>query len=669
MSVLQRIRSHGVLLLVIVGAAMLAFVLGDFLNSGSSFFNRKRQYVGTIAGEKIHYTDYEALREQITDVYKIEYGRSDFDEQTHTAIRSQVWQYFLLENILRSESEKIGLTVTPDELSNWCIGTHPHPLIQQRRMFCDQEGHFNRQQLLSFLNALDNEQAENIQQAKSYWNYWEKTIRLSVLQEKYVSLIGALYTANNIDAKYAVIGRDIKRDVKYVSQPYYGIADSLVSVSHSDVKKLYSERKALYKQQPHRAIQYVTFPIKPSTEDFDEAKRLMEELVAELKASDTENDIASLVNANSDTRYEDLDLSKDDLPKEYADFAFDAKTKQLDMSTLSFKDNVYSIAKVVDKGYSKSDSVHLKLLAQGEQKEEDLGWFTERSLSRELIDSAFNLPKGAIFHVTNGVNTATSQQVEIVEKSKPTPKVKLAILSHSVNPSSVTYSTIYNTAKQFAVQVGEKGDFTSCAKEHDLTIYPAYNVQKSQEKIAALQGSRAIIRWAFEAKEDQVSDVFDCTDAYVIAHLTDINEDEYRPLEDVQYELLQLVRNQKKAAYVRNQWKGLTSLEDIAKVLHNDIDTATDVSLSTQRFGNSGIEPAVIGTAMAIEKDIVSEPIEGELGIFVLQAGEKKGVVGEIDYTKEISQLNSATAYPFTYQVMEYLSSEAEIDDNRAMFY
>ena len=81
MASLQKIRNHGALLITIVGLAMLAFIMGDFLNSGSSFFNRSRENVATIEGQDIHYTEYEAAKDQLTDVYKIETGRTDFDEE------------------------------------------------------------------------------------------------------------------------------------------------------------------------------------------------------------------------------------------------------------------------------------------------------------------------------------------------------------------------------------------------------------------------------------------------------------------------------------------------------------------------------------------------------------------------------------------------------------
>ena len=56
MASLQRIRNHGAMLITIIGLAMLAFILGDFLTSGSSFFNRNLVNVAVIEGKKIHYT-------------------------------------------------------------------------------------------------------------------------------------------------------------------------------------------------------------------------------------------------------------------------------------------------------------------------------------------------------------------------------------------------------------------------------------------------------------------------------------------------------------------------------------------------------------------------------------------------------------------------------------
>jgi len=251
MATLQKIRNHGVALLVIVGLAMLAFILGDFLNSGSSFFNRSREYVGTIAGHKVHYTDYEAAKEQLSEVYKIETGRSNQDEEVATQIRNQVWQMMLMDWTLRAEAEKIGMDVTAEELSELCIGENPHQLIRGRRAFADETGQFSRNNLVRFLHSIDQEaeneeQAANLKQAKQYWMYWENATRLTRMQEKYTNLIQNLITANNIDAKYQFLANQTSVDAQYVMQPYASVADSTIEAKSVDIKKLYNLRKPLY---------------------------------------------------------------------------------------------------------------------------------------------------------------------------------------------------------------------------------------------------------------------------------------------------------------------------------------------------------------------------------------------------------------------------------------
>ena len=162
MASLQRIRNHGALLITIVGLAMLAFILGDFLNSGSSFFNRSRENVGVIEGQKIHYTEYEAAKEQLTEVYKIETGRSDFDEDMQVQIRNQVWNMMLMDYTMRAQADKIGMDVTADELSELCIGDNIHQIIRGRRAFYDENGQFNRDAVVNLLQAINegNEDAE-----------------------------------------------------------------------------------------------------------------------------------------------------------------------------------------------------------------------------------------------------------------------------------------------------------------------------------------------------------------------------------------------------------------------------------------------------------------------------------------------------------------------------
>ncbi len=668
MATLQSIRNHGTILLVVVGVAMLAFILGDFLNSGSSFFNKGRENVAEIAGHKVHYTEYEAAKDQLTEVYKIETGTSDINEDLTIQLRNQAWQLLLMNYTLGEQAEKIGMDVTSEELSQLCIGANPHQIIRQRRAFYDETGNFNRFALINFLNSLEQEpetaeQAESLKQAKNYWMYWEKAVRLTYLQDKYTNLLSKLVGANPLDAKYAFEARQSTVNVQYVQQPYFAVADSLVKVTEGDIKKLYNLKKEQYKQIPNRSIEYVTFPIEPSAEDFAAVESLLKNLENDFK---TKEDIASIVNSNSDILYDGRDYSEETIPAEYKELAFGKKAKKGDCTEITFSNNTYSIARLMDCGYSKSDSVKLVLVANGEGTEDvELGWFKATDLQKNIADPAFNGKKGETFTVSSGMG---EQTFKIADKSKATPKVKLAILSRTVTASSKTYSVLYNQAKQFIVANNNADSLHQAAFAQGLSITPAFGLNENTDKVNDLKNSREIVRWAFGAKADQVSDVFECGNQFIVAALTEVNDGEYRSFESVKAELAIQVLNEKKAEYLTKQLSGITTLADAAALFDTEVKTAEGISLASLRLGAAGNEPAVVGTALTIEPNTLSNPIVGNNGVYMITVSEKAVAEGQINVEQEIQQLNMRTSYTIPYQAIGLIEDNANIVDNRARF-
>jgi len=198
-------------------------------------------------------------------------------------------------------------------------------------------------------------------------------------------------------------------------------------------------------------------------------------------------------------------------------------------------------------------------------------------------------------------------------------------------------------------------------------MQPAYGLNKNTDKVGDLKSSRPIVRWAFEAKEGQVSDVFECGDKFVVALLTEINEGEYRSMKDVQGELTMKATNRKKAEIIRKEMKGMTSLEEVAQALGISVQNAEGVTLSAYRFGNGGSEPAVIGKALGMSANIVSEPVEGRSGVYMLLAGEKKTAEGNFDEQAEVQQLNNRYAY-LPYQIINMVEEKSDVVDNRYNF-
>ncbi len=665
MASLQKIRNHGALLITIVGLAMLAFILGDFLNSGSSFFNRSRENVGVVEGQKIHYTEYEAAKDQLTEVYKIESGRSDFDEDMHAQIRNQVWNMFVMDYTLRAQAKKIGMNVTADELTELCVGENVHQILRSRRAFMDENGQYNRESVKNLIAAInegseDAEQNANLQQAKTYWLYWEKAVRISYMQEKYTALLQHLLKANSLDAEYAFNGRQNGFSAEYAMKPYYSVADSLVKVSEGDIKKLYNQHKEQYKQTPNRAIKYVAFDIVPSEDDFKAAQELMTRLQEEFK---TAEDVSLVVNTNSDVMYDGRDYSIETVPAQFKDFAFAKGAKAGDCTEILFENNTYAMARIMQAGYSMPDSVELKAIVEGGEDQE-LGWFKAADLPKNIAEKALVGKRGEKFTVAVGMG---EQTYEIMEIGKPTPKVKLAILAREVTPSSKTYSVIYNNAKQFIVNNNNAEALEKAAQEAGMAVIPQYNLTETTDKVGQLKSSRPIVRWAFEAKEGDVSDVFECGQQFIVAALTEVNDGEYRPLDAVRAELTYEATNNAKAEYIKKELKGAESLEAAAKIMGQPVQSVERVSLSDSRFGNAGMEPAVIGAAVAQGANALSQPIQGNMGVFVVKTGAANNLDGVFNADTEKAQLASRYAY-LPYQAMQLLEDKAEIKDNRANF-
>ena len=665
MASLQRIRNHGALLIAIVGLAMLAFILGDFLNSGSSFFNRSRENVGVVEGQKIHYTEYEAAKEQLTEVYKIESGRSDFDEDMHAQIRNQVWNMFVMDYTMRAQAKKIGMDITADELTELCVGENVHQILRGRRAFYGEDGQYSREIVKNLIAAInegseDGEQNANLQQAKTYWMYWEKAVRMSYMQEKYTTLLQHLLKANSLDAEYAFDARQKGVSAEYVMQPYFSVADSLVKVSDRDIKKLYAQHKEQYKQTPNRAIKYIAFDIVPSEDDFKAAETLMNNLKEEFQSAE---DVSLVVNTNSDIMYDGRDYSEETVPAQFKEFAFAKGAKAGDCTEILFENNTYAMARIMQAGYSLPDSVELKAIVEGGEDQE-LGWFKAADLPKNIAEPALAGKRGEKFTVAQGMG---EQTYEIMEIGKPTPKVKLAILAREVTPSSKTYSIIYNNAKQFIVNNNNAEALEAAAQEAGMTVVPQFNLTATTDKVGQLAASRPIVRWAFEAKEGQVSDVFECGQQFIVAALTEVNDGDYRPLEAVRAELTYEATNNAKAAYIKKELKGVESLEAAAQIMGQKVQSVERVSLADSRFGNAGMEPAVIGAAIAQGENALSEPIQGNMGVFVVKTGAANNAEGTFNAESEKAQLSSRFAY-LPYQAIQLLEDEAEITDNRANF-
>ncbi len=699
MAVLERIRSKGVLLIGAIGIALLAFVIGDFLHSGSSYFNKSQNVVAKICGEEVDIKDFNLAVEQMTEVYKIETGKAELNEQMTSELRNQVWEMIVNEKILNNEAKKLGLAVSTDELSERCIGKNTHPLIAQRRGFAGKDGQFSREILVKFLKSLDQtpsseEMRQQIASLKNYWAFWEKTVKNSILQEKYAALISKSATANNLDAKMSFESRQFSVDAAYVVVPYFTIADAAVKVTDAEINDRYNKQKEQYKQDENCSMKIVVFDVKPLKEDFDAAKAWMDKLSGEFKTTD---DVVGLVNSNSDVMYDGRKYTPKTVPAQLKDFAFGGATG--DIYGPVFVNNTYTMARIMQSGISQSDSVkirHIFLLEKDAAKADsimgaikaganfgelakkfsavkesaelggELGWIVEGMPGMDKsINVAFEKAAGELFTLKN---TQGLQIIQVQEKTASKPKVKLAILERKVVASAKSNSKIYNDAKAFAAN-NSADEFEKRAKASAYVVRPINEILKANPEVAGLQQSRQLVRWCFKSAKNDVSDVFECGEQFVVALTTEVNGKGYRSFDKMKDAIKAEIIKDKKAELIINnlsaQLQKTPTLETLAPALHTDIKFAPAVNFASFQFGPAGMESALIGKTSALALNKVSAPIKGVSGVYVVRTNNKVVNPQPFNIKMEQLQLNSRMSYSLPYLSIQNLKDKAEIEDNR----
>jgi len=704
MATLEKIRKRGVLLIIVIGLALLSFIIGDFLTQGSTFFNKSRETVAEINGKKIKIHEYQDFLDQIMIFQRFESGVREIDEQTTLQLRSFAWEQFVNEKVLSTQAEKIGLTVGTEELSDRLIGNNIHPIIQQRNFFMDENGQFSRANLIQFLNFKDQEAAdyqmqEQLNEYKKLWVFLERTVKTSILQEKYYALLSNAVQANQLQAE---TGFNLNKEIinlDYIVKPYYTVADAEFIVTDKEIKDRYNKQLAQYKQDPNASIKFVSLAIEPREDDFTEAEAFINDLAEEFRNSD---DAIELVNMNSDIPYARVPYSATTVPAHYKDFAFSGKKG--DVIGPLFVDNAYTMAKIMETGILQADSVklrHIFLTPDMESKTDSLvaairnkadfaqlakefsavqqtaenggeiGWLTENTqgLDRKIIEDAFSKKINDVF---TSKSLQGTQIIQIMERTAPKRKVRLAILEREVIASSRTQSTIFNEAKRFAAEL-KAVDFDSVALQNNYAVRHANEIYQSNENVLNIPQSRKIVKWAFDNSKGTVSDVFECGKELIVAVITDVNKSKYQSLEKVEAIIRgEIVKDKKAERFIQEFKEAMAEgadLDALAAKLELEVKTAEGLRFGFAQLGAEGSEPAVTGSALAYEVGQLSAPIQGNSGVYVFQNTAKEMDESEINLAMEQSNIGMAYKYSFANSVMQDLRAQSDIKDYRLNFY
>lgn len=705
MATLEKIRNRaGVLVAVVIGFALLAFILGDFLNSGKTLFSDSQFEIAEIAGNSISYQKYQKELNDIIEINKFSTGKSALDEATTQKIQSQTWNQLEREYVLADEYSELDIDVSSQELWDMVQGENVHPIIQN--LFTNPEtGELNTMAVIRFLKTYDQDPTG---QQKAYWLFVEDQMIQERMFTKYTNLISkGLYTTK-AEAQSELNNINKKVDFEFVIQNINTIPDSLIEIKNGDLKTYYEYHQNEFKQEASRNIEYVTFDVVPSEED----KKATEEWINNIKEdfAKTEND-KEFVNLNSDISFNNVNYKKDELPEQLKDVMFDADKGF--MYGPYFENDAYLLAKLSEINYvpdsvkarhiliqptrnqssnqvfSMADSIK-NLLEKGasftslssqfssdktaNEKGGDLGWFRANQMPSPLSDTCFNAKVGEYKLVASQYGLHI---VQVTNKSKDEKKVKVAILGRKLEPSSETYQMTYASASKFAGNNTTYEKFQKAIEEEGLTKKIATNIKESDQQLAGLDSPRELIRSIYKTDKfniitSQNNPIFELGDRFIIGFVNEVKEEGIAPLEQVKAQITVQVKKEKKAEYLAEEFRAAlkedNSLDNLASKFNTEVFEATDISFRSYSVPNAGIEPKLVAVATSINPDQISVPVKGENNVFVLKVNSVS--VAE-NANVELQQAQSMMQFQnrASYEAFEALKETANIVDKRAKFY
>ncbi len=692
MATLEKIRSKSVLLLVIIGAALIAFIIGDFFTSGRTLFGTGTT-IAKVGGQKIDIREFQDRLEAAN--HQMQQSGRNID---NAVLQQQVLDQLIAESLYKQEIEDLGLTVSDAELTNAMVGNGSAYLDQMVR---SQMGVNSASELhdMAYNPSKYGITEQQAQQLRAYWLDLEKQVEQSLLQQKFQNLFAGTLVANELDAKSLYDDNNHVANIVFAQKAFTSVPDSEIGeISDAEIKARYEkERKRFAINEEMRRISYVNVPIIPSAEDRAAAQKRVDEAIAALTAMPETQGLAEMTDFVVNRQTSSLGNLRDNRLKEFLQASSDSAVKVINNTG-----DAYTIAKMIRRS-SDVDSVNIDVIAiagskaerdsiinglnGGTLKFEDVAagnnvQGSQKDLWLSLLDPQAAQLKETVTGAAQGVyfspdTLAASQGGRIIRVNQikaPVTVYDYALVTYTVDPSNATINKLLQGLDKFLADNKTAEAFNANAEKAGYVLQNA-NITVSTPQVGGIEDSRNAVSWAMNAKKGQVSDVLGGEDSghFMAVALDDIYNDAYAPYSDptVREYIVRQITNDKKAEKLMAQYKGKAKdVAGYAALMGTQADT-TSVSFGQFMIPKIGMgESALTAKASVAKAGQLVGPMQGNQGVVVFSVTSVNDEGRPYNFTESSTQyLRARGAIALSQQLTNILRGKEKVQNNILKFY
>ena len=711
MAALGKIRKRGVALVIIIGLGLFAFIAEEAFRSCEATKNQQRQQIGEVLGNKINVQEFQALVDEYQEVVKMSQGVDNLSEEQLNSIKDEVWNSFVNEQIVKSEADKIGLTVTDEELQNM-MKEGTNPMLMRTPFVNQQTGRFDVTMLTKFLadykkNASNPQMAESYQRIYKYWQFIEKQLRQQTLAQKYQALIANAMLTNPVSAKKAFEGQNQESDVLLASIAYNTINDNDVKIDEKELKAKYDEQKEMYKQTVEtRDIKYVSYQVVASAADRKALMTTMQDASNKLQSGATPAEVVR--KAQSQFPYTGIAATKRAYP---SDIAAKLDSMSVGQTTAPFEtkfDNTLNVVKLISKTMMPDSIEYRQIQVGGETVEaarktadsiytalkagadfEEIAKKYGQTAQKQWLTSAMyensNTMDEESKNYLNSINTLGVNELKNLEFSQGNivlqvtarkamvEKYDVAVIKHTIDFSKDTYSDAYNKFSQYVSENKTLADLEKNAAKFGFRVQERKDLFNSEHNVVGLRSTREAMKWIFDAKDGEVSPLYECgnNDNLLVVALTGIHPVGYRSLDAVKEMVKSEVLRDKKFEQIKAKFAGVADIE-AAKAKGARIDSVNQVTFSAPVFvqATGASEPALSGAIAASKQgDFSKSLVKGNGGAYLFKVLKKANREGVKYDEKATEQMLKQQAVQAASRFIQELYQKANVVDNRYLFF